>query len=193
MSQHGKNSVRGQFWSRYHASIIIPPQYWAGKFSCPYMEEVGLSWHYGSIISGPSTMRVLHFEMSPFHKICCGCCWCVQRACRRGSLTYWAHWAGYGPHATIVLLFGSMSHASVLLFGPIICYKTVRVNFSLFHISGISQVFCNACTLFFKSEKNLFNFLLFISFLAVLGLHCFAWALSGFWERGLARDCGALA
>ena len=30
-----------------------------------------------------------------------------------GSLTYRAHWAGYGSHAIIVLLFGGMSHASV--------------------------------------------------------------------------------
>ena len=33
-----------------------------------------------------------------------------------GLLTYWAHWAGCGSHATIVLLFGVTSHASVAWF-----------------------------------------------------------------------------
>ena len=30
-----------------------------------------------------------------------------------GSLTDWAHWAGCGARATIILLFGGLSHASV--------------------------------------------------------------------------------
>ena len=33
------------------------------------MIKLGLSLHYRNIISGLSTMRVFHFEMSSFHKL----------------------------------------------------------------------------------------------------------------------------
>ena len=46
-----------------------PPSGWAGELPCPYMVRLALSWHYGKITSGLSTMRVFHFEMLAFHKL----------------------------------------------------------------------------------------------------------------------------
>ena len=44
------------------------------------------------------------------------CCMCVQRACCRESLTFWAHWAVCGSHATIISLFWGTSRASAAWF-----------------------------------------------------------------------------
>ena len=40
---------------RLPSSSAFPPS--GEGFSCPYMVKPGLSWHYGKIISGLSTMR----------------------------------------------------------------------------------------------------------------------------------------
>ena len=44
------------------------------------------------------------------------CCLCVQRACCRESLIFWAHWAVCESHATIISLFWGTSHASAAWF-----------------------------------------------------------------------------
>ena len=114
MSQHRKNSVRGQFWSRYHTSIIIPPQYWAGEFSCPCLDRWDCCGTMEIVFQVPVQWGSFTLKCHLSIKYCCFSC--AQRACPRGSLTYWAPWAGCGSQATNVLLLGSMSHASVLLF-----------------------------------------------------------------------------
>ena len=67
------------------------------------MIKPGLSWHYGKIISGLSTMRVFDFEMLPFHKLL------VFYVCREHILGVinLPSWVGCGSPATIVLLFGA--------------------------------------------------------------------------------------
>ena len=46
-----------------------PPRSWAGEYFCFCMVKPGLSWHYGKRISGLSTMRMFHFEVSSFYKL----------------------------------------------------------------------------------------------------------------------------
>ena len=46
----------------------VPPPARAGEFSRPCMVQPGLSYHFGKIFSGLSTIRVFYFEKSPFHK-----------------------------------------------------------------------------------------------------------------------------
>ena len=54
-------------------------------------------------------MRVFHFEKSSSHQ---GLFFvCTESVLRVINLL--SHWAGCGSHATIVSLFGGMSHASV--------------------------------------------------------------------------------
>ena len=63
------------FLSRCHASIVSSSSMsGGGGFFCPYMVKtlwllLWLLWHYGKIISDLSTLRILHFEMLPFHKL----------------------------------------------------------------------------------------------------------------------------
>ena len=76
-----------------------------------WSSQPGLSWHYGKIISGLSTMRVFHFEMSPFHKLL------FFYVCKEHVLAVFNLLSSLDRcHATTVLLSGGMSHASVAWF-----------------------------------------------------------------------------
>ena len=74
-SQKGRKPLSSSFLSRCHASIVSSSSMsGGGGFFCPYMVKtlwllLWLSWHYGKIISDLSTLRILHFEMLPFHKL----------------------------------------------------------------------------------------------------------------------------
>ena len=65
----GKDHLLPHSWVDIALASAAPPPGRAGEFSCPYTVKPRLSWHYGKIISGLSTMRAFHFEMSPFHKL----------------------------------------------------------------------------------------------------------------------------
>ena len=56
-----------------------PPSGWAEEFSCPYMVKPWLSWHYGNIISGLTTIRVFTLKCH----LSINCFSCVQRTCHR--------------------------------------------------------------------------------------------------------------
>ena len=74
-SQKGRKPLSSSFLSRCHASIVSSSSMsGGGGFFCPYMVKtlwllLWLLWHYGKIISDLSTLRILHFEMLPFHKL----------------------------------------------------------------------------------------------------------------------------
>ena len=98
------------FLSRHHTSIIGSSPGWAREFS-PLVKP-GLSSHYGKIISSLRTMRVFTLKCHLSINYCfLYVCVCAENM-SQGSLTYGAHWAEYGSHATIVLLGWGMSHAS---------------------------------------------------------------------------------
>ena len=75
------------------------------------MVKLGLSWYYRKIISGLSTMSVFHFELSSSHKLL------FFYVCREhvlGIINLLSRMGG--SHATTVLLFWGMSHASAAWF-----------------------------------------------------------------------------
>ena len=78
--RRGKDHFLPHSWVDVKFPSSVPPPVWAGESSCLCVVKPRLSWHYGKIISGLSTMRSFHFEMSPFYKLLF-LCLCVPRAC----------------------------------------------------------------------------------------------------------------
>ena len=66
------------FLSRHHVFIVSSSSRMGRRV---FLSLPGQASHYGKIISGLSTMRVFHFEVSPFHKLLFSLC--MQRACPR--------------------------------------------------------------------------------------------------------------
>ena len=106
-SCHPLAKLSSNFLIRNQLPSSAPPPHWAGEFSCPYRVKLGLEWLNGNAQNLVNHLRFEHnVTFSSYFAFSAH-----KEACPRGSLTYWAHRAGCGAHATVVLFLGGRSCA----------------------------------------------------------------------------------